>query len=237
MLLADAPDANLDAAGFADFADGVLGVADEIQEDLNELVGVADDRLAGRLRLEVDLMLLRRRECSCSWSVRSMRLLTSSGFFLRRGGTREFEKILDDARGAAGLAMRQIELALGGFVEACAFAQQFGDAQDGGERIVELVGDAGEHLAHGGEFFGLDELLFQALQVGDVAAGNDDAIDLAGFVEERAEMAADAAPFAVFVADANFERSEGLAAGEDFGEESLERRAVFDMGAFAELAP
>ena len=28
-------------------------------------------------------------------------------------------------------------------------AQQFGDAQNRGERIIELVGDAGNHLAHG----------------------------------------------------------------------------------------
>ena len=99
------------------------------------------------------------------------------------------------------------------------------------------MGDAGEHLAHGGEFFGLDELLFEALDVGDVAAGNDDAIDLAGFVVERAEMAADAAPFAALVAHAHFERAERTLAGEHFREKSLQRRAIFGVGAFAERAP
>ena len=39
---------------FADFADGVLGVADEIEEDLDELVGVADDGIEASLRLEFD---------------------------------------------------------------------------------------------------------------------------------------------------------------------------------------
>src|SRR5450631_4728948 len=122
--------------------------------------------------------------------------------------------------------MGEVELALGGIVEAFAFAEEFGDAEDGGERIVEFVGDAGEHLSHGGEFLGLDELLFQALEVGYVAAGDDDAVDLAGFVAERAEMAADAAPLALLVADANLEGGEGLAAVKHFGEQSLQAGAV-----------
>src|SRR5260370_33894599 len=34
---------NLDAAGIADFADGLFGVGDQVQKDLNKLVGVPDD--------------------------------------------------------------------------------------------------------------------------------------------------------------------------------------------------
>src|SRR5580692_697494 len=119
--------------------------------------------------------------------------------------------------------MREIELTLGRVVEADAFAEEFGDAENRGERIVELVGDAGEHLAHRGEFFGLDELLFEALHVCDVAAGNDDAIDFAGFVEERAEMAANLAPIAALVAHAHFERTERTLTGKHFSENRLQR--------------
>src|ERR1700722_954832 len=154
---------------------------------------------------------------------------------LRGCGTREFEEILHDARRAAGLAMRQIELALGGIVEAFALAQEFRYSQNGGEGIVQLVRDASKHLPHGREFLSLDELLFQALEIGYVTAGNDYAIDLASFVAQRAEMAADAAPLAKFVADANFQRSEGLAPIKHFGEQRLERRAIFHMSALAEL--
>ena len=131
-------------------------------------------------------------------------------FFLGRSGTGKFEKILNDARGAAGLATRDFKLALGGFGIGGAFAEQFRDAENGGERIVEFVGDPGEHLAHGGQFFGLDELLFEALEFGDVAARHDNAFDFAGFISERAEIKADAAPVAELVADANFERGKIL---------------------------
>src|SRR5215472_1921688 len=41
--VAAAARANLQAAGFADFADGLFGVGDEVQENLDKLVGVADD--------------------------------------------------------------------------------------------------------------------------------------------------------------------------------------------------
>ena len=41
------------------------------------------------------------------------------------------------------------------------------------------MGDAGEHLAHGGEFFRLDQLFFEALHFRDVAARDDHTFDFA----------------------------------------------------------
>ena len=169
--------------------------------------------------------------------MRSKKIADVERFLLRRGRARKFQQVLYDARGAAGLAMRQVELALGRIVQARAFAKKFSHAENRGERIVEFVRHTGEHLAHGGEFFSLDELLFEALHVGDVATGNNDAIDLARFVEERAEMAANAAPIAIFVAHAHFERTERALAGEHFREKSLQRRTIFGVRAFAERAP
>src|SRR6202012_1133467 len=83
----------------------------------------------------------------------------------------------------------------------------------------------------------LDELLFEALNVGDVAAGNDDTVDFSGFVEERAEMAANAAPVTTLVTHAHFERAERALAGEHFREKSLQRGAICGVSWFAERAP
>ena len=48
---------NLEASGVADFADGLFGVGDEIQEDLDELVRVAQDAgkagVAAKIHFEV----------------------------------------------------------------------------------------------------------------------------------------------------------------------------------------
>ena len=52
--IAAAAGANLKAAGVADFADGLLGVGDKIQKNLDELVGVADDSGKIGLGAEVD---------------------------------------------------------------------------------------------------------------------------------------------------------------------------------------
>ncbi len=48
-----ASEADLDAARFADFADGLFGVGDQIQKNLNELVGVADN--AGKIALRSEI--------------------------------------------------------------------------------------------------------------------------------------------------------------------------------------
>ena len=55
-------EANLHAAGLADIADGVFGVADQIQKNLDELVGVADDeREAGDgLKFDLDVVAAQR---------------------------------------------------------------------------------------------------------------------------------------------------------------------------------
>ncbi len=67
------------------------------------------------------------------------------------------------------------------------------------------MSDPGEHLAHCGKFFGLNELLFKAFDFSDVAARDDHTFDFSGFIEERAEMAFQAAPFTIFVANLNFD--------------------------------
>ena len=65
--------------------------------------------------------------------------------------------------------MGHFQLSFGAIVNTLAVAQEFAHAENGGEGVVELVGNAGEHLTHGGEFFSLDELLLEALDFRNVA--------------------------------------------------------------------
>src|SRR6266481_3908041 len=156
------------------------------------------------------------------------------GLFLRGSWTRKLEKILDDARGAASLAVRHFELALGVIVHALALAEEFAGTEDCSERIVQFVGDTREHLAHSREFFGLDELGFEALHFGDVPAGDDGAFDFSVFVEKRAEIAFQAAPFALLVSNANFDGGKVFLSRDQIVEEGQHRRAVINVGALAE---
>src|SRR5262249_19068529 len=51
---AGGPETNLDAAGFADFTNGLLRIGDEVEQDLNELVGVANHGGQIGARSEID---------------------------------------------------------------------------------------------------------------------------------------------------------------------------------------
>src|SRR5207249_11824624 len=57
-VAADSPDAQLNAAALANFANGLLGIADQVQENLNKLIGIANYRRQVRLRLEIDLHIV-----------------------------------------------------------------------------------------------------------------------------------------------------------------------------------
>src|SRR5438105_14117346 len=126
--------------------------------------------------------------------------------------------------------MRQIELAAEGFVSRSALAKEFGNAEDGSERIVQLVSDASKHLAHGGEFFRLDELLFEALDVGAVAASKDHAFDVTPFIVERNEGETNAAPVALLAEDTELHRSNGMLAGQNGLLEGCGRRQLLRTG-------
>ena len=152
---------------------------------------------------------------------------------LRRSWARKFQKVLNDTRRATRLAMGQLQLTLRGIVATLPLPEKFGDAQNRGERIIEFVGDAGEHLAHGSKFFGLDKLFFKTFDVGDVAAGDNHAVDLVRFVEERAQMTTQAAPLAVLPSYPHFQRSETLFSGENIVEQSSQRGAIFPVSAVA----
>src|SRR5258708_15589203 len=127
--------------------------------------------------------------------------------FLRGSWTRKLEKILHDARGAASLAVGHFELTLGVIVHSLTFAEKFAGAENGSERIVQFVGHTREHLAHGREFFGLDELGLETLHFGDVPAGDDGAFGFSMFVRKRAEVPFQAAPFSMLVPNAHFASS------------------------------
>ena len=204
------------------------------RENLDELVGVADDEGEAGDGLKFDFDVVAAQGVFVELERALDDHVHIEGFFLGRGGARKFQKILDDAGGAAGLAMGHFQLAARVFVNALAIAEEFAGAENGGEGIVEFVGDAGEHLAHGGELFGLNELAFEALDLSDVAAGNDRAFDNALCVEERAEIAFEAAPFALLVADANFDGAKFQFAGDKIVEKRDHGRAIVGVRAFAE---
>ena len=87
-------------------------------------------------------------------------------------GMGEVHQRLDDARDPFGLLenlrTHLVQLA----VLAALFAQVLRQAGDAGDRVADLVGDASGQAADGGQAFGVGELLFEHLGVGQVLQQN-----------------------------------------------------------------
>ena len=89
---------------------------------------------------------------------------------------REGQQVADDARGPFGLGKDGVETAAHRIVERRPMRQPLGPAQDRGERVVQLVRDAGNRLAERRHLLRLEQLVIeiarlvvQLLALADVA--------------------------------------------------------------------
>ena len=114
------------------------------------------------------------------------------------GRPREVHQVLHNLGRAPRLLMQNAQLLARGFAR-FPFLGQFSHPQDAGQRIVELVGEPSDHLAHGGQAFALNDLLLESFFHRDVMNGNDHARRFAFRIEETARPASHGAPGAVVV--------------------------------------
>src|SRR5260370_35903769 len=99
MVPADAPDADLHAPGFANFANGVLGIADEVKENLNQLIGVADNHGQIGLRLKIHVNIVAAKRMILQLKGALDKVVDVDGPFLPRGRPGKLQQVLTDARG------------------------------------------------------------------------------------------------------------------------------------------
>ncbi len=88
---------------------------------------------------------------------------------LRRPLSGEVEQVLDDAPRARRLLDQQVGVGAQVVGQGRVVADELAEAEDRGQRVVELVGDARHELAGGLHLLGLDELGLEAVLVGQVA--------------------------------------------------------------------
>ena len=136
------------------------------------------------------------------------------GLFMRGSRPRKLEEILDNPGGAAGLPVGQFQLAPGGIIGSRSLAEKFGNSKNGRQGIVQLMSHPGEHLSHGGKFLRLDKLFLEALEIGNVAPGENHAFNIPLFIRKRTEIKANPAPIPQLVAHANLNRPKGLLSAE-----------------------
>ena len=136
----------------------LLRVDDQIEQHLLQLVAIGKDlRQAGGERVE-------HRDIREPLLVRAKRerlphdLVHVDHRARRLPLARERQQVSDDARGALGFAEDGFEPAADGVVEPGSLRQPLGPTEDRGERIIELVRDAGDRLAERRHLFRLHQL-------------------------------------------------------------------------------
>src|SRR5258708_9038876 len=138
------------------------GFAHQVSDQVVDLVGVGGD--AGKLRIgleddfgfgdaEVELAKLNQAR---------NHVIEVDGFAMGGLFAREGEEIHDELGGAVAFVGGLLKVSAGLRAQVVVGKDEFEIAFDDRERIVEFLGDAGNHPANGREFFRLAKLLFQA---------------------------------------------------------------------------
>ena len=147
---------------------GLLGVGDDVEENLLQLVRVGDGLGQVAVEFAHDLDVVHREFVIAQLDGALQDVVHARQRAFRFLLAREREQVLHDLLAAQRQVVDLEQAVAGALVQILAQLQELGIAHDAGERIVQLVGNAGDQFADGGEFFGLDQLLLQQLFVADV---------------------------------------------------------------------
>ena len=154
-----------------------MGVVDQVQDHLLELERVGDGHGEGWIEVEGDGDIIHPQLIGAQVERVADHLVEIDHQALGFVFAREHQQILYDPGSTFGLGMDLLQILAYPFGQAGIAQQQLGIARDAGEWIVELMRDAGDKLADRGELFGMQELLFEAAALGQIARNT---MDLAG---------------------------------------------------------
>ena len=154
--------------GRAPGQDGVAGVDGEVQEGVFELVGVGvgGPEAAGEDGFDVDEVAEGAAEEVCGAGDELVEVDGSGEEGLAAG---EGEEAGGEGGGAGGAVEGVVEEALGAVIDGAA-AEEVEAADDDGEEVVEVVGDASGELADGFHLLGLAELFLGGFAGGGFVA-------------------------------------------------------------------
>ena len=234
--IGSAADPDAKGAMITSLSNGLLGIGDQVEEHLSELAGVAEDERNIGLSGKIDRNAIRAQRMFVKLQAALNQFAQIEANLARLGRARKSQEALHDLSGAARLAMGNFELPARGIIFR-GIAQKFGHAEHRGERIIQLMGDAGNHLAHSRKPFVLNQLLLHALGVGRIACRRDNAGDAAGSIHKRARGSPEQAGFTIVPADEKFGTAIGALSGNNAIQECLDFVATVRFDALAEKRP
>src|SRR5208337_772388 len=204
---------DLNAGGPRGFADSVVSVVQDVEKYLLQLVGISDDQGQGlveafdHLNAVADEIVRAQVHGALQDGVELNRLA------LRRHLAGKAEQVLHDLLGALRFLQNHPQIAARAFREFGVFHQEIGESEDGGEGIVDFVGDAGDQLSDGSHLLGVHQLGAQHSGVGDVGHHYDDAAHAAVFAADGAQIDGELAVDTVAANQGQIEVIDLLAAG------------------------
>ena len=161
-------------AGPAGAGDRLGRVVDEIDEDLLDLVGVDVGHRQVGLDLEAGLHPVRHEIVPEQQEGGVEQRLQRGGAPLVLLLPREAQQVLHDVRRPLGLLLDDGERLAQRRRDVGHLGEVVGEPDHRGERVVEVVGDAGDELADGGHLLRLDQLVLQPAALGLVVEEEDD---------------------------------------------------------------
>ena len=219
---AGAPD--LDAGGTRAFADGVVGIVEDVQKHLLDLVGISDDRGQGLVEAFDHLNAVTDEVVRTQVQSALQDGIKLDGLALRRPLAGKAEQILHDLLGALRFLQNHPQIAARAFGEFGIFHQEVGESEYGGQGIVDFVRDARDQLPDGCHFLRVHQLGAQHGGVGDVAHDHDDAADPAVLPADGTQIDGELAADSIAANQGHVEVIDLLSAGH--GRQSVAERGA-----------
>src|ERR1019366_4440966 len=204
---------DLNAGGASAFADGVVSVVQDVQKHLLELVGISDDFGQGLVEAFDHLNAVTDEVVRAQVHGALQDGVELNELALRWHLAGKAEQVLHDLLGALRFLQNHPQIAPRAFGELGVFHQEVGESEDGGEGIVDFVGDAGDQLSDGSHFLGVHQLGAQHGGIGHVGHDHDDAADPAVFAVDGAQIDGELAAGAVAANQGQIEVIDLLATG------------------------
>src|SRR5208283_3861402 len=202
-----------DFAVVAGLLDGVVGVVENIEKNLLELLRITDSELKIFVEFLGDFDTVTGEVIAAEADGLPKDCVDLHRLALSGTLPGKAEKALNDFLGALRFAKNDLQFLTSGSRNLGILEQQIGEAENGGEGIVDFVSDAGDQAANGGHFFGVGELGLQEDGVGNIGHDYDDAVDLIGFVATGTEADGEMAHGAIAALDAQLQIFDLLTVG------------------------